>query len=143
MMQQPFPCRLLFLIAATSFLLSCDAFFRSFPTLAVVPLSYEKWVRLDASQLLEFVEPETGVTVKLVGSMHYNPTSIELATNTIQALAEKNELGSVIIESCDIRYDSSKTMSPFLKTILRSEMGAACDVALAYNRPVVLRRSKD
>jgi hypothetical protein len=95
-------------------------------------------VRLDASQLLEFVEPETGVTVKLVGSMHYNPTSIELATNTIQALAEKNELGSVIIESCDIRYDSSKTMSPFLKTILRSEMGAACDVALAYNRPVVL-----
>ena len=97
----------------------------------------ELW-RLDASQVLEFIEPETGVRVKLVGSMHYNPTSIRLATDTIQELAEENQLGSVIIESCDIRYESSKGLNPRLKDILRSEMAAACHVALTYNRPVVL-----
>jgi hypothetical protein len=95
-------------------------------------------LRLHASQVLEFIEPETGVRVKLVGSMHYNPTSIRLATDTIQELAEVNQLGSVIIESCDIRYESSKGQNPMLKKLLRSEMAAACHVALTYNRPVVL-----
>jgi hypothetical protein len=91
-----------------------------------------------ASQILEFVEPETGVTVTLIGSMHYNPASIRLATDTIQDLAEKNQLASVIIESCDIRYESSRRTPSWLKSILRSEMSAACDVSLAYGRPVIL-----
>ena len=95
-------------------------------------------LRLHASQVLEFIEPETGVRVKLVGSMHYNPTSIRLATDTIEELAKENQLGSVIIESCDVRYESSKGLNPMLKDILRSEMAAACHVALTYNRPVVL-----
>ena len=103
-----------------------------------MPTNRQGVARLDATQLLEFVEPETGVTVKLVGAMHYNPTSIKPATDTIEELGANNRLGSVIIESCDIRYESSKEMSPFLKKILRSEMRAACDVALSYNRPVVL-----
>jgi hypothetical protein len=91
-----------------------------------------------ASQILEFLEPETGVTVTLIGSMHYNPASIKLASDTIQNLAEKNQLASVIIESCDIRYESSRRTPFWLKSILRSEMSAACDMTLAYGRPVVL-----
>jgi pheromone shutdown protein TraB len=87
---------------------------------------------------LELIEPETGVTVKLVGAMHYNPTSIALATSTIEALALEEQLGSVIVESCDIRWKSSQNSSIILQKLLQSEMRAACDVAQAYNRPVVL-----
>lgn len=93
---------------------------------------------LDATQLLEFIEPETNVRVKLVGAMHYNPTSIALARDTVQSLAEANQLGSVIIESCDVRYESAQNSSAFLQKLLQSEMRAACDVAVAYDRPVVL-----
>merc|ERR1719491_955664 len=49
-------------------------------------------------QLLEFVEPMTNVTVVLVGSMHYNPTSIRLASQTVKELGQTNRLGSVVVE---------------------------------------------
>ena len=91
-----------------------------------------------AAQLLVFREPTTNVTVKLVGSMHYNPTSIRLAEQTIERLAKDGILGSVIIESCDIRWETTTDMHPFLKKLLKSEMRGACDMAIAYNRPVVL-----
>lgn len=62
-------------------------------------------------QLLEFVEPRTNVSVVLIGSMHYNPTSIALTTNTINSLASAESLGSVIIESCPIRWNKSTSSS--------------------------------
>merc|ERR1712238_383379 len=37
-------------------------------------------------QLLEFVEPTTNVTVLLIGSMHYNPASIDLVETTVEKL---------------------------------------------------------
>jgi len=93
---------------------------------------------LQASQLLEFEEPTTGVKVKLVGTMHYNPSSIKLATDTIESLARDNKLGSVIIESCDVRWNQTQEMNPLFQKMLNSEMRAACDLALEYQRPVVL-----
>lgn len=57
------------------------------------------------SQMLSFVEPSTGVIVKLVGAMHYNPTSVSLAYSTCNDLAEKSKLGSVIVESCPQRWN--------------------------------------
>lgn len=93
---------------------------------------------LDATQILELVEPETNVTVKLVGVMHYNPTSIALARDTIEALGQDNQLGSVVIESCDVRWESTKNSSKILQSLLKSEMRAACDAAAAYDRPIVL-----
>jgi hypothetical protein len=62
-----------------------------------------------ASQILEFREPRTNVTVVLMGAMHYNPTSIQLAFDTV-----------------------------ILSKFLQNEMRTACDVALQYNRPVIL-----
>jgi hypothetical protein len=94
-----------------------------------------------ALQLLQFQEPQTNVTVVLVGAMHYNPASIQLTENTIQYLGREDKLGSVIIESCDIRWNKTAELyaeKPFLKTILTNEMRTACDVALSFNRPVVL-----
>lgn len=89
-------------------------------------------------QLLEFSEPETDVTVKLVGVMHYNPVSSELAVDTIEELAQKDKLGSVVIEMCDVRWNANMQANPILASNLRSEMTAACDAAERYERPVIL-----
>jgi hypothetical protein len=93
---------------------------------------------LRANQLVEFREPTTNVTVILVGSMHYNPISIQLAEETIDHLGREGMLGSVVIESCDIRWETTTNMPTYLQTWLKSEMRGACDTAMAYHRPVVL-----
>lgn len=94
-------------------------------------------------QLIEFVEPKTNTNVILIGTMHYNPTSIQMVKNTIQNKAQQNELGSVLVESCDIRWNTTmelletprgKLFAPFVT----SEMKAASDEALKYGRPCVL-----
>ena len=90
------------------------------------------------SAVLEFVEPETGVTVQLVGAMHYNPASIREASETIQQLAQQNRLGSVLIESCDLRWNSTLDLPPAISNLLTSEMRTAHDLAMEYQRPVVL-----
>lgn len=59
-------------------------------------------------QILQFVEPQTNVKVLLIGSMHYNPTSIRLVETTVEELGKTNQLGSVIIESCDIRWNKTQ-----------------------------------
>ena len=125
--------RVLFWFALASlFVTTCQAFVaQSLPAPPSVTC-------LQASQLLEFEEPTTGVKVKLVGTMHYNPISIQLAKETIQNLAQTNKLGSVVIESCDLRWNQTTSMNPFFQKVLNSEMRAACDLALKYNRPVVL-----
>jgi hypothetical protein len=94
-----------------------------------------------APQLLQFVEPTTNVTVVLVGAMHYNPSSVQLATDTITTLGENNMLGSVVVESCDIRWNKTKELyndRPLLKLFLNNEMRTACDLAVSFDRPVVL-----
>jgi len=94
-----------------------------------------------APQILEFVEPKTGVQVILVGSMHYNPTSVQLARETIEGLGMSDRLGSVIIEACDIRWNKTAELyaeKPFLKKILSNEMRVACDTAMGFQRPVIL-----
>lgn len=90
-------------------------------------------------QVLEFQEPSTGVTVKLVGCMHYNPASIQTTEYTINELAKEDRLGSVVIESCDIRWNKTKELPQAVQNLLQSEMKAACDLAGdTYQRPVVL-----
>lgn len=92
-------------------------------------------------QLLEFREPLTNVTVVLIGSMHYNPTSIRLASDTVQELGQSNRLGSVVVESCDIRWNKTLELydeKPFLKSLLGNEMRAAQEEAFAFDLPVIL-----
>lgn len=93
---------------------------------------------LPASQVLEFVEPTTGVTVKLIGAMHYNPASIALTEDTITDLAANNQLGSVLIESCDVRWNSTLALPPKISRFLESEMRTGYELGLQYNVPVVL-----
>eukprot|EP00560_Eucampia_antarctica_P009088 CAMPEP_0197827510 /NCGR_PEP_ID=MMETSP1437-20131217/4255_1 /TAXON_ID=49252 ORGANISM="Eucampia antarctica, Strain CCMP1452" /NCGR_SAMPLE_ID=MMETSP1437 /ASSEMBLY_ACC=CAM_ASM_001096 /LENGTH=419 /DNA_ID=CAMNT_0043428361 /DNA_START=77 /DNA_END=1336 /DNA_ORIENTATION=+ len=94
-------------------------------------------------QLVEFIEPKTKTKVILIGTMHYNPTSINMVQNTLQTLAEQNSLGSVIVESCDIRWNTTMDIlgtprGKLLEPILKSEMKAATDEALKYGRPCIL-----
>eukprot|EP01082_Thalassiosira_pseudonana_P003129 g2565.t1 g2565 contig12:370233-371324(-) len=89
------------------------------------------------SQILDFIEPTTGVPVKLIGAMHYNPASIKLATDTINELQAEGKLGSIIIESCSTRWNATLE-NEMVKNALQSEMRAAHDLGLKYNRPVVL-----
>jgi len=89
------------------------------------------------SQVLDFVEPTTGVRVKLVGAMHYNPASIQLAVDSINDLAAAGQLGSIVIESCDIRWNATME-NELMKDALLSEMKAAHDLGIQYGRPVVL-----
>jgi hypothetical protein len=104
---------------------------------ALLPLASSKVS--SSPQLLEFREPTTGVLVKLVGCMHYNPTSIQLTADTINELGRDNRLGSVVIESCDIRWNQTKAFNPAVQALLQSEMKTACDLAMGdYQRPVIL-----
>lgn len=93
------------------------------------------------NQILKFQEPKTNVTVVLVGAMHYNPSSIQLAEQTIEDLANKQQLASVIVESCDIRWNKTIALyeeQPWLKALLKNEMVASSDLAQLYQRPVIL-----
>jgi hypothetical protein len=93
-------------------------------------------------QILEFIEPKTNVTVLLIGSMHYNPASISLVETTLEELGSCDRLGSVIIESCDIRWNKTQEIlekKPNDKDFLGNEMRAAWEVSsLKYNRPTIL-----
>jgi hypothetical protein len=137
----------LLLFACTSmFLHSADAF----TTNVIHPMQKHCFSRpqvsyaLSASsgrQILEFQEPQTNVTVVLVGAMHYNPSSINLAKTTIQDLAFADRLGSVIVESCDIRWNKALEYyerRPWLKSLLKNEMMTSCKLAQEYNCPVIL-----
>ena len=97
----------------------------------------QSFTSLSTTRLLEFQEPTTGVTVQLVGSMHYNPVSIQLTKKTLQTLAEQDRLGSVVIEMCDVRWNATTDISPIMRYLLHSEMDAAHDLALRWQRPIV------
>jgi len=100
--------------------------------------------RRNVAQVLEFKEPQTDVTVILIGTMHYNPASISMVRDTLENLANEEKLGSVIIESCDIRWNESKSAGEasaaknLTKKFLQNEMRVAHDTAITYGRPVVL-----
>lgn len=92
-------------------------------------------------QLLEFREPQTNVTVVLIGAMHYNPTSVRLTQDVIEDLGKSSKLGSVVIESCDIRWNKTGELyeeSPLIEKFLSNEMRMGSDMALKYGRPVIL-----
>lgn len=90
--------------------------------------------------VLEFVEPETGVTVRLIGAMHYNPASIRLTEDALEELQAQRRLGSVLIESCPSRWNATlnNDLPSFVIQLLQSEMRTAHDMALGYDRPVIL-----
>lgn len=92
-------------------------------------------------QVIDVIEPTTGVTVRLIGTMHYNPSSIRKVTQTINQLGSSNNLGAVVLESCDRRWNKTLTNQPqstFLRSLLDNEMQAASEAGRQFNAPVIL-----
>jgi hypothetical protein len=92
-------------------------------------------------QVLCFVEPKTQVPVILIGSMHYNPSSIELVKSTIEQLGNQDLLHSVVIETCASRWH--KSIAPGNTSLIKSllfdnEMESAAVTCEAFQRPVIL-----
>ena len=82
-------------------------------------------------QSLRFKDRATGVDVTLVGTMHYNPVSIELASSTVTRLREADALHAVVLESCpaDGRRRRRRAPGSFLRWFLYNEMLAAANAA--------------
>lgn len=79
-------------------------------------------------QTLTFRDAKTGVSVTLVGSMHYNPSSIALAASTVKNLKP----AAVLVESCPKRWERTmkkQARGTLMRSVLDNEMQSACDAA--------------
>lgn len=83
-------------------------------------------------QALRFRDARTGVDVVLVGTMHYNPASIELASSTVASLGDKDELSAVVLETCPTRWAKTLKFQPSgspMRFLLDNEFQAAVEAA--------------
>ena len=83
-------------------------------------------------QALRFCDARTGVDVVLVGTMHYNPASIELASSTVASLGDADALGSVVLETCPTRWAKTLKFQPRgspMRALLDNEFQAAVEAA--------------
>jgi hypothetical protein len=81
-------------------------------------------------QTLRFKDAHTGVDVLLVGTMHYNPASIELAAASVRDLSSANALRAIVLETCPTRWAKTRRMQPrgsFLRMLLDNEFQAAVE----------------
>jgi len=93
------------------------------------------------SQVLRFVEPESGSEVMLVGCMHFNPASVAKVSSVTSGLEERGALAAVVLEQCPTRWHRLTKSQPLgtpLRFLLDNEMQAAAEVAEAAGHPVVL-----
>ena len=91
-------------------------------------------------QALRFRDARTGVDVVLVGTMHYNPASIELASSTVASLGDKDELSAVVLETCPTRWAKTLKFQPSgspMRFLLDNEFQAAVEAAPANARVVL------
>jgi uncharacterized protein involved in tolerance to divalent cations len=94
-------------------------------------------------QILSFIEPKTNICIKLIGSMHYNPVSIQLVKNEIEKCVVDNSLLAVLIESCPTRWNqsqnsTSKSMNWISDIVFNNEMKTAYKTANQYSIPTIL-----
>ncbi|EEH56420.1 uncharacterized protein MICPUCDRAFT_70245 [Micromonas pusilla CCMP1545] len=89
---------------------------------------------------LRFKDAHTGVDVLLVGTMHYNPASIELAAASVRDLSSANALRAIVLETCPTRWAKTRRMQPrgsFLRMLLDNEFQAAVEARDGGDRDVV------
>ena len=90
---------------------------------------------------LQLTDRESGITVCLVSTMHYNPTSILRVVGTVDELAKQKRLGAVVIESCPTRYMQwKKTTAVWRRALMTSEMQIAAERAKVAGVEFVLGR---
>jgi len=85
---------------------------------------------LAAPQVLSVFDPKTGCKVILVGTMHFNPRSIELARDVVKAVGVDGNLRAVAVESCPTRWNATleaQPMGSMMRWICDNEMQAAAE----------------
>ena len=93
------------------------------------------------SAVLTVVEPKSRQKVLLVGTMHYNPTSIELARSTVVEEGEASRLRAVLVESCPTRWNATLDKLPsnsVTRWICDNEMQAAAEAGQQFGIEVDL-----
>ena len=83
-------------------------------------------------QTLRFADARTGVDVVLVGTMHYNPASIELASSTVATLGASDDLAAIVLETCPSRWAKTLQFQPpgsLARRVLDNEFQAAAEAA--------------
>jgi len=86
-----------------------------------------------------------GRDVRLVGTMHYNPRSIELSASTVRELASKDALGALVLETCPKRWEKTLKFQPkdsIMRRILDNEFQASAEEAEANGAEIVLGDQK-
>ena len=92
-------------------------------------------------QTLFFHDAETNQPIHLVGTMHYNPHSIKKVEDLIKAYGSTRRLGSLVIESCEERWESTQRIQPMgskLRSFLDNEFQAAAELADQYGARTIL-----
>ena len=73
--------------------------------------------------------------------MHYNPSSIALAQQTVDYEAEQNGVRAVLVESCPTRWNATLDAQPpgsLLRSLCDNEMQAAAEAGEAFHAPLEL-----
>merc|ERR1740136_609816 len=73
--------------------------------------------------------------IHIIGTMHYNPHSIDKTKAIIRSYGERGQLASVIIETCDTRWNRTQSLQPsgtLLRRLLDNEFQTAAEVASTY-----------
>ena len=87
------------------------------------------------SCVLRCRDSATQTNVVLVGTMHGNPVSIDLARSTVCEAAERGALSSVLLEACPTRWERTLATKPkgsLMRRLFDDEMQAAAEAAESY-----------
>ena len=97
---------------------------------------------LRSPQVLRMRDATTKQEIALVGTVHYNPASVERSKEEVTLSLDRNEkVGAVVVESCASRWGRSLEISPpgsLIAKLTQSEMQSAAGVALQSNVPIML-----
>lgn len=84
--------------------------------------------------VLKVFDPKTRSKVTLVGCMHFNPRSIQLAREVVEEEAATGRLRAVAVESCPTRWNATLDAQPtgsFLRSLCDNEMQSAAEAGEA------------
>mmetsp|Transcript_16801 Transcript_16801/g.30127 ORF Transcript_16801/g.30127 Transcript_16801/m.30127 type:complete len:372 (-) Transcript_16801:314-1429(-) len=87
--------------------------------------------RLRSRHVLTFTERESGKKVVLIGTMHYNPSSIETVRKVVSEVAAKSSNLSLVVELCPERFKAMREIprKSVLGQLFDNEMLAAFEAA--------------
>ena len=94
-----------------------------------------------APQVLSLFDPKTRSKVVLVGTMHFNPSSVALAKDIVASEAASGRLRAVAVESCPTRWNATLEAQPvgsLMRILCDNEMQSAAEAGELAAVPIEL-----